>query len=203
MSPKTDPPRRSSAFPGAADPPSEGAMSGALMTTGREVTKELIGAPAYDRALASVPKAVADEYRAVTPVTWVPLSIIEPVIYAMGEASGRDALDLQDEVSRITVERSLRTIWRMFLRFTSNEALISRMPVIFSKSYNKGRIVTSFPKPDRALIELVDWPGAPMHIVRTTRVGLETTLKSAGRPSAKVSFERTPRGALYTAVGLR
>lgn len=177
-------------------------MSGALMTTGREVTKELIGEAAYERALASVPKYISTEYRRVTPMTWVPLSIVEPVIFAMGDASGRDAHDLQDEVARVTVERSLRTIWRLFLRFTSNEALISRMPIIFSKSYNKGRILTSFPRPDRAMIELLDWPNAPLHIVRTTRVGLEVTLRAAGRPGARVSFEKTPRGYLYTASAL-
>jgi hypothetical protein len=202
MSPPTDPPHRRSSMP-PPNVPIEGSMSGALMTTGREVTKELIGVPAYERALASVPRHVADEYRAVTPMTWVPLSIIEPVIHAMGDASGRDALDLQDEVSRITVDRSLRTIWRMFLRFTSNEALISRMPIIFSKSFNKGRIVTSFPRPEKAIIELLDWPNAPAHVVRGTRVGLETTLKAAGRHTARVSFERTRGGALYTAAGLR
>lgn len=177
-------------------------MSGALMTTGREVTKEIIGVAAYERALAAVPKYVAAEYRRVTPMTWVPLSIVEPVIYAMGDAAGRDALDLQDEVARVTVERSLRTIWRLFLRFTSNEALISRMPIIFSKSYNKGRIVTSFPRADRAMIELLDWPGAPVHIIRTTRVGLEVTLRAAGRPNARINFEKTPRGFLYTASAL-
>lgn len=181
----------------------EPAMSGALMTTGREVTRELIGSAAYERALDSVPRHMAAEYRRVTPMTWVPLSIIEPVIAAMGEASGRDALDLQDEVARTTVERSLRTIWRLFLRFTSNEALISRMPVVFSRSYSKGRVQTSFPRPDRAVIELLEWPQTPAHIVRTTRVGLEVMLRAAGRPGARVSFERTPGGALYTATGVR
>jgi len=181
----------------------EAAMSGALMTTGREVTKELIGAAAYERALGLVPGHMAAEYRRVNPMTWVPLSIIEPVIEAMGEASGRDTLDLQDEVARITIERQLRTVWRLFLRFTSNEALISRMPIIFSKSYSKGRVQTSFPRPDRAIIELSEWPRTPAHVVRTTRVGLETTLRAAGRPNARVSFERTAAGAIYTATGVR
>lgn len=177
-------------------------MSGAVMTTGRDMTKEIIGPVAYERALDSVPAAVAAEYRRVTPLTWVPLAIVEPVIEAMGQASNRDPLDLQDEVARATVNRSLRSIWRVFLRLTSNEALLSRVPLIYSKSYNCGRLVTSFPRPDRAVVELVDWAHAPQHILRTTRVGLEVTFQAAGRRHARVSLERTPNGALYVASGL-
>lgn len=178
-------------------------MSGAVMTTGRDVTRQIIGTLAYERALGSVPGPISAEYRRVTPLTWVPLSIVEPVILAMGEASGRDAMDLQDEVARVTVERSLRSIWRVFLRLTSNEALLSRVPVIYGKSYSRGRLTTSFPKPDRAIVELTGWPNAPQHILRTTRVGLEATFQAAGRQAARVSLERTSTGALYIACGLR
>jgi hypothetical protein len=187
----------------SSEPAGGASMSGALMTTGREITREIIGAAAYGRALASVPPHVASEYTRVTPLTWVPLSTIEPVIMAMGEASGRDALALQDDVARATVERSLRSIWRIFLRITTSEAILSRVPVIYAKSYDKGRLVVSHPRPDRAIIELCDWPTAPAHIVRTTRVGIEVTLRVAGRPSAHVSMERTRGGALYVASGLR
>jgi hypothetical protein len=180
----------------------EACMSGAVMTIGRETTREIIGEAAYERALASVPAAIAAEYRRVTPLTWVPLSIVEPVILAMGEAAGRDPLDLQDQVARTTVERSLRSIWRVFLKLTWNEALLSRVPVIYAKSYNRGRLVTSSPRRDRAIVELVDWPDAPAHIVRTTRVGLEVTFQAAGRERARVSLERTATGALYVAAGL-
>ncbi|MFT3769390.1 MAG: hypothetical protein QM820_28465 [Minicystis sp.] len=183
-------------------PAGEPCMAGAVMTTGREVTKQLIGDAAYERALAAVPPATAAEYRRVTPLTWVPLSIVEPVIMAMGHAAGRDPMDLQDDVARTTVERSLKSIWRAFLKFTSNDALLSRVPVIYSRSYNRGRLVTNHTRPDRAVIELVDWPSAPQHIVRTTRVGLEATFHAAGRP-ARVSLERTASGALYVLNGLR
>ena len=178
------------------------AMNGALMCTGREVTREIIGAAAYEQALDAVPLELAAEYRRATSLTWVPLRVVEPVIFAMGGASGRDALDLQDEVARVTVERSLRSIWRVFLRLTSTEAILSRMPVIYGKSYNRGRLVAHAPQGDEMIVELVDWASAPAHIVRTTRVGIETTLRSAGRSHAHVQMERTPRGASYIARGL-
>ena len=178
-------------------------MAGAVMTTGREVTRQIIGDAAYERALASVPPHVANEYRGVTSVTWVPLSVVEPVIMAMGHAAGRDPMALQDDVARTTVERSLRSIWRIFLRFTSNEAILSRVPIIFAKSYNRGRLVTSPVRDGRVQIELLDWPNAPTHILRNTRVGLEATFHAAGRTGAHVSLERTPNGALYVVSGLR
>ncbi|APR87186.1 hypothetical protein A7982_12535 [Minicystis rosea] len=184
-------------------PAGEACMAGAVMTTGREVTRQLIGDAAYERALASVPPHIAAEYRRVTSVTWVPLSIIEPVIMAMGQAAGRDPFALQDDVARTTVERSLRSIWRIFLRFTSNDAILSRVPIIFSKSYSRGRLVTGTTRDGRTQVELLDWPNAPMHILRNTRVGLEATFHAAGRPNVHVSLERTPNGALYVVSGLR
>jgi hypothetical protein len=76
------------------------------------------------------------------------------------------------------------------------------VPVIYSKSYNRGRVLTRFPTPDRAVVELVEWPEAPQHIIRTTRVGLEVMFVAAGRKSARVSLERTATGATYNATGL-
>jgi hypothetical protein len=177
-------------------------MSGALVTTGRDMTREIIGAAAYERALDSVPPAFAAEYRRATPLTWVPLRIVNPVIEAMGLTSGRDPLVLQDDVARETLERSLRSIWRVFLRLTSNEALLSRVPAIFAKSFNRGRLVTSFPRPDRARLELLEWPDAPTHVIRTTRVGIEVVFRAAGRANARVALERTADGAIYSATSL-
>lgn len=179
------------------------AMAGVLITTGREITRSIIGPDAYNRALAAVPRRIADEYNRATSLSWVPLTVVDPVILAMGVASGRDPLDLQDEVARTTLERSLRSIWRVFLRLTSNEQLVSRVPLIFSKAFSAGRVVTSFPRPDQAVVELVGWPNAQMHVIRGTRVGLEVTLQAAGRKAARVSMDRTRDGALYVAAGLR
>ena len=178
-------------------------MSGVLVTTGREMTRTIIGHEAYDRGLAAVPPRIAEAYRRATLLSWVPLTVVDPVIEAMGGAAGRDPLDLQDQVARTTVERSLRSMWRVFLGMTSNEALVSRVPMIFGKSFNWGRVVTSFPRPDQAIVQLVGWPNAQMHVLRGTRVGLEATLQAAGRKSARVSMERTSDGALYVASALR
>src|SRR5262245_23410393 len=55
-------------------PAVEASVSGALVATGRDVTRELIGTAAYEKALGWVPKEVAEEYRSATPLSWVPLS---------------------------------------------------------------------------------------------------------------------------------
>lgn len=177
-------------------------MSGALVTTGRAATKDLIGADAYERALASVRPEIAAEYRAVTVLSWIPLAVVEPVIEAMGNAAGRDPLALQDEVTRVTLQRSFQTIWRVFLKMTSNEGLLTRLPLVFSKAYNRGRLTTSFPTAERAVVELVEWPNTPLHVLRSTGVGVEVMLQAAGRGEARVSFDRTTRGAVFTATGL-
>ncbi len=147
-----------------------------------------------------LPEALREEYLGATNLTWVPITTLERVVEACGLEIGRDPLDLNDEVSRIATERAFGTVWRIFLRFTSDNALISRTPIIYTKTYDIGRIVPAIPEQGSATIELLDFPDAPEFVVRPLGVGIETTLRCAGRTDARVSYEMRPGGAVYEAV---
>jgi hypothetical protein len=74
---------------------------------------------------------------------------------------------------------------------------VSRTPVIFSKSYNRGRLVASIPSAGRGEVQLVDWADVPDWPLRGTRAGIETGLRIAGRQHVYVECKRTPTGASY------
>jgi hypothetical protein len=126
----------------------------------------------------------------------VPIRVVQAVVEACGEVVGRDPMALNDEVSRVGARRAFGSVWRAFLRFTSDEALMTRGPMLFAKTYNRGQIRTEFPSPRTARV-LLDWADAPELVVRTLRVAIEELLVAAGREHVRVQVERAPRGSEY------
>lgn len=85
----------------------------------------------------------------------------------------------------------------MLLRLTSDSALVSRTPVLYAKSYNRGRLVASIVFGGRGHVELLDWPDVPDWPIRGTQAGIETGLEIAGRRNVRVEPTRTRTGASF------
>lgn len=162
--------------------------------------RELVGDQTVNAALARLSRDVRDEYESVTSIGWVRISTYESAFSAIASDLGRSVADLHTEVARISIERTMRTVWRVLLRLTTDNALISRTPVIFARSYNRGRLVAQIPVPGRAEVTLTDWSDAPDWPLRATRIGVETVLRLAGRRDVKVAADRQPDGALFVAT---
>jgi hypothetical protein len=160
-------------------------------------TRDVVGRDTVALALSRVSASVRDDVEGALPGSWVPISSIEHVFGAIAAASGRDIVGLHNEVARISVERALKSVWRLLLRLTTDEALVSRTPVIFSKAYNRGRLIPAVTGLGRGEVQLVDWPDAPEWPVRGTRVGIETVLRVAGRKEVRAEVRRTATGAFY------
>jgi hypothetical protein len=176
----------------------EPSLSGAICVPGRQVLQEILGPARFDLALAGLPPQMEAEYRGGCTLSWVPIRLLERVVDACGEQVGRSGLDLNDEVSRICVERSFRTIWRIFFRFTSDAALLSRTPVLYEKTYNTGRLEVAIPRSGESEMTLREWPRIPELALRALSVGMETTLRVAGREDVRIRWKRTEHGAVFT-----
>jgi hypothetical protein len=175
-------------------------VSGALAANLRAVLRELVGEAMVDRALLRVSRDVRDEFESVTSVGWVRISTYETVFGAIASDLSRSVADLHTEVARVSIERTMRTVWRVLLRLTTDNALISRTPVIFARSYNRGRLSAQIPVAGRAEVTLSEWPEAPDWPLRATRIGVETVLRLAGRKDVRVAAERQPDGASFVAT---
>jgi len=175
-------------------------MSGTLATGLVAVARETLGPELVERALARIPAETRALVDAALPGAWIPISAMETAFSAIAAESGRDIGTLHTELARISVERALKTFWRLLLRFTTDEALVTRTPVIFGKAYNRGRLVATIPRPNRGEVELLDWPDVPDWPIRGSRVGIEAVLRAAGRKDVRVEGHRTPTGALYVAT---
>ena len=181
----------------SSDAPS---ISGPLASGLRDVVAELVGAKVVERALEGLPSDVRDHYRTFTAVEWVPIETMEAVFTRIARETGTDVASLHERVATVSIERTMRTIWRVLLRFTSDAALVSRTPGVFARSYNRGRLLVEVPRPGRGEIALVDWPNAPAWTLRATRIGVSTVLRLAGRQDVRVDTTTTLTGARYLAT---
>lgn len=145
--------------------------------------------------MASLPPAWREQLTTLTPMTWVDTEVAESIIYAVAARVGRDALVLHREIVRIGVERTFRTLWRAILRFTSDRALVSRTPLIYSKTFDRGELTSRIQSPGRAELELTGWPEVSEMQLNGLATGIETVLVVAGRKLVKVTHERRPDGA--------
>ena len=178
----------------------EACVSGALVCSLRDVVCESVGEEVVGRALARVPEEIRMRYEFATTMGWVPIDTMEKVFSAIAAELGRSLDELHESVARRSIERTMQTVWRVLLRFTSDRALVSRAPVLFAKAYNRGRLEASFPKPCVAEVRLYDWPDPPAWPLRATRIGIETALRLGNRKNVVVRAARAAGGATFTAT---
>lgn len=162
-----------------------------------QAAHELVGTQSVERGLSMLEPAIRARIVDAIPGHWVPIASAEEAFRCIAHAAERDWPALHHELARHTVERAYRNIWRMLLRLTSDSALVSRTPVIYAKSYDRGRLVASIPFSGRGEVELLDWPDVPDWPIRGTEAGIETGLRIAGRRNVRVESTRTRTGASF------
>lgn len=177
--------------------PDPESLSGALASNLRAVVTRLAGEAAVNEALQRVAEPVRRDFESITGVGWVPIASMEAVFGEIGRPRGQSVAELHEQVARISVEQTLRTVWRLLLRVTSDQALLSRAPALFARSYNRGRIEALQLMPGRGELTLQDWPNVPDWVLRGTRIGIETSLRLAGRTNAQAYYQRRPQGAVF------
>jgi len=159
--------------------------------------EELVGKDVVDAARAKLSLDAQREIEVVTPLSWVPVAIVGDLIDRVAEEAGQDAEVLLDRAVRRATQRTLATVWRVMLRFTSDDALVARTPLFYAKSRNKGRLLARKTAPGRAEIELVDWPDVSARHIRTIAISIATVVEAAGRGKVDIAWLPSRGGATY------
>ncbi len=189
-------PRASSLAPIAAEEPS---AAGATVQVLRRALEDIVGVNVVAGALKKLPAKVREEFDPLTPMTWVPLSTTNMAVEYIAEEARRQPDELMDAAVRRSAEQIFRTSRRLLLRFTTDHALITRTPVLYSKWRNIGQLESRLLGPGNSEIVLRGWPGVSERNVRTLAVSIETVLRLAGRRAVRMDWTRTADGARYLA----
>lgn len=175
-------------------------VAGTTVTTTRRILGEMLGQDVFDRALAKLSGEKREEYLGARALSWVPVDLLDEVFRHAADESGRMITELQEEAVRRTQEELLHTIYRILLRITTDEALISRTPTFYAKTYNVGKLTSSFPGKGEAIVTLSEWPSISDLQLHGLATGIQTTLRVAGRKEARAIGKRTKDGAEYHCV---
>jgi hypothetical protein len=163
----------------------------------RWAIEKIIGADKMREALDRVSSAAREEFTHATAVSWVTYTTLAEVHDAVATVAQVDPLVLADRVARLTVERSFTTVWKVFLRFTSDEAIITRTPAFYARSRNTGKMATRIIA--RGLSESIvsEFPTIPDRDIVILSASIETVLTLAGRSGVKSKGERIRDGAKF------
>jgi hypothetical protein len=164
----------------------------------RAVITEQYGTAPIASALANVPPDVRAEYEQMTTIAWVRSSTDYLVHDAVAAVLGREPLAFHEQVLRAAMARSFKTIWRVLLRLTSDEALIARTPGIYRRTRNIGQMVVQSNARGRAEFVLSHYPGIGARDVRSIGAGLEVVLSLTGRQQARAVARQLQDGATFT-----
>ncbi len=124
-----------------------------------------------------------------TGIEWIDAELVAEGVFALARAAERDPEPLNAAATRIGTAQSFRTVWRMMLRLTSDEALIARSGLLYARAFDTGRVDYERVREGHALLRLSGWPNPPrIHMVGLA-AGIETMLRIAGRPAATVSYQ--------------
>jgi hypothetical protein len=175
-------------------------ITGTIVRTHLELLDERFGAGSAAECIRALPAECRQALEGVTAAGWLPITTWEAFYDAFSRQVGADVAVLHGEMSRQSVERTFKTLWRVLLRFTTDDALVSRTPLLYSRAYTHGKLTSRFSARGVADVELGGWPGVPEIVLRGTRGAVETVLQLAGRKSARVTWQRARDGATFRAT---
>ena len=175
-------------------------LSGQAVLDLRWAFEQRLGAELVTRALARVRPSARELYERATPLTWVPYSVTRAVHAALARESDRTVESILEDVVPLAVERSLTTAWRLLLRFTSDDALVTRIPLFYARTRSRGTLTRKHLATGTATLELGGWASVPAEDLSAIAASIATFLRLGGRVRATVRVERAASGALFHAT---
>jgi hypothetical protein len=159
--------------------------------------RDLVGDETVRRALAELPEPTRERVAGITRLSWLPVDDLGVVIEALGHAATRDPDELLDQASRNATERSFKKVWRIMLRFKSDEALLARTPSMYALSRNVGKLAARVVRAGLAEIVLSGWPQVTDRHLRSLGISIAAVVEIAGRRDVAIRSRRTSDGAVY------
>ncbi len=169
-------------------------MSGALVVRHRRTLEALLTRDRVAAALAGIAAEEREEFLHASTLSWVRIPTMESVFRALAEDAGRDAAELHVEVVKRSVADNVGGVWRLLLRFHGDDSLVARLPRVFSRAYDGGRVSMVTVGEGIGTFKVDEWPGMPEYARRGLAAGGEEVLRLAGRLDAHIKCV-SPAGA--------
>ncbi len=175
--------------------PSNGSIDtrvfGLVMLEQRRVVERILGHDAYKRALARLPDDQRAEYTSIGLFSWCRTTTVAHLMTAAAHEAGLDPNVFTARVVREGFGRVMRTVWRLFMSSSSDEAIVRRAAMIYTKTLDRGKAKASIEAPGHLVLEVSEWPDIHAIDIVAMASGIEAALEVAGR-KVRVSHRKLP-----------
>lgn len=159
--------------------------------------REAYGSDIVDRALQRLSPAQREELDRLLPISWVTVDLVMAVKNAVAEEIGMDPLEFQKRAVRAGVARTVKGFWRLIVRQLWDDALAKRLPMLYSRTFERGELRVEEIGDCRARLRLIGWPDMPDYDRLGLATGIEAICDLAGRQDTRVQFH-SDKGNLET-----
>jgi hypothetical protein len=146
-----------------------------------------------------MPEAQRHEIVELLAIGWIPTATAQRFKDGVAELVGLTSTELQIRVVRMATDKTINVFWRLLLRNLSDEALVKRTPVLYSRTFDRGELVSRSLERGRALFELSGWPGMPDYDALGLATGITRVLEHSGRKDATVTWTRRADQVVFEA----
>jgi hypothetical protein len=174
-------------------------VGGAIVFEQIKVMRELFGDEAVDKAMASLAPEMRAEFDEILPVSWCAARSFTALKTAVARQAKVDPIRLHKKVVEVGIIRTL-SMWRVLIRQASDEFLIRKTRLIWTKTFDRGDVTAKIVGPGRAEIVVKGWNQIPDFDAEGVASGIESILKVAGRKDVHVIWERQLGGARFIAM---
>ncbi len=171
-------------------------ISGAMVHSHIMALQRRLTAAGYERRFQELSKEDQEHLRLVTALSWVRIDALERLYTLLAVDARLTVAQLHTEIASEVVGRTVTSIWKAILRVANDDMLMSRAPAIFKRAYQQGAVTINRSSPGMAELKVAAWPDISEFALRGMRVGIESTLRAAGRKNPRGAATRTRDGAL-------
>ena len=180
-------------------PPADGnhvaRVHGSVLLDQRRAYTELVGADVFAAALSTLSVDQRNEYDDVVAIGWVRCTTANAVVRAVAAQVGRKELELDAVIVRMGVERTFGPLWRVLLRFATDDQIVTRAPVLYGKAYDKGQLRARMLAKGHGECTLVGFPEVGDIDLQAIGIGVAEALRISGRSEVRHVVTRTSDGA--------
>jgi hypothetical protein len=171
--------------------------AGAEVMCFREALEALEGEAAVRRALEGFSAETRAQLDELTPMSRVPVRLFTDLADAVARGAHKSSDAVLERAAHRGAERNLRSFFGAFLVFNTDEALLTRAPIIYARLRDTGHLTGRQVADRDAELRLTGWPDMDRRQIVLLAIFFETLLTLAGRLGPLCRWEATDDGALF------
>jgi hypothetical protein len=155
------------------------------------------GEDALRRGLARLEPAARTILEEASPMGWIPMDVVGQAVDLWAAEAGVTGEELTRLGVRLATKESFNTVFKIFLRLNTDEALIARTPLIYAKTRNIGHLAVEEATTGAARLVLTEWPDVTERQLLSIATAIETLLEITGRTNPSVKGRRVEGGGVF------